>query len=84
MATTEVERHAGVDITAVPSAQWGWSAINHRTWQIAGAGAVTFLLLMLRGNHIGHIEDVFLFIFAALSTVFLVRDIVGRRRGSLR
>lgn len=84
MASTEVERHAGVDTADVPSAQWGWSAINHRTWYVVGFGIVTFLLLTLRGNHVGHVEDVFVVIFAAAALIVLVRDIVGRRRGSLR
>ncbi len=84
MVSTEVERHTGVDTADVPSAEWGWSTINHRAWHIAGAGAVVFLLLMLRGNHIGHVEDVFLVAFASLALVVLVRDIWGRRRGSIR
>ena len=39
---------------------------------------------MLRGNHVGHVEDVYLFVFAALALFVLVRDIWGRRRGWLR
>lgn len=83
MASTEVERQ-GVDTAEVPSAAWGWSAINHRTWHMVGLGIVGFLLLMLRGNHVGHIEDYFLLAFAALSLVVVLRDIIGRKRGWLR
>ena len=36
MASTEVERAGGVDIADVPSANWGWSNINHRNWRVAG------------------------------------------------
>lgn len=84
MASTEVERHTGVDPVEVPSAAWGWSAINYRTWYIVGLCIVGFLLLMLRGNHIGHVEDYFLLGFAALSLIVVVRDFIGRKRGWLR
>lgn len=83
MASTEVQRHS-VDTAEVPSAAWGWSAINYRTWHIVGLGIVGFLLLMLRGNHVGHVEDYFLIAFAALSLFVVVRDILGRKRGKLR
>jgi hypothetical protein len=43
-----------------------------------------FLLAMLRGNHVGHIEDIFLIGFAAVALFALVRDIWGRRRGWIR
>lgn len=84
MVSTEVERRGGVDTVEVPSAAWGWSAINYRTWHIVGLGIVGFLLLMLRGNHIGHVEDYFLLGFAALSLFVILRDMIGRKRGWLR
>jgi len=83
VAGTEVER-PGVDPVEVPSAAWGWSAINYRTWHIVGFAIVGFLLLMLRGNHIGHVEDYFVLGFAALTLFVVVRDIIGRNRGWLR
>ena len=84
MASTEVEHYNGVDVAEVPSAAWGWSRINHRAWHITGVGSVIFLLAMLRGNHVGHIENWFLIGFAILALVVLVRDIWGRRRGWIR
>ena len=84
MASTEVEHFAGVDTAEVPSAAWGWSKINYRTWQYIGAFGILFLLAMLRGNHVGHVEDWFLIGFAALSLAFLVRDLWGRHRGWIR
>lgn len=84
MASTEVERRTEVDTAEVPSAAWGWSRINHRTWHIVGLGIFAFLLLMLRGNHVGHVEDWFLIGFAALVLVVVVRDMWGRRRGWLK
>lgn len=84
MASTEVEHFNGVDVAEVPSAAWGWSRINYRTWRITGLIIVIFLLAMLRGNHVGHVENVFLIGFAVLTAVVLIRDVWGRRRGWLR
>jgi Protein of unknown function (DUF2631) len=84
VASTEVERYAGVDTADVPSAQWGWSKQNPRTWHIVGLFMVGFLLLMLRGNHVGKVEDWFLIAFAVLTLAVIIRDIWGRRRGWIR
>jgi hypothetical protein len=87
VASTEVERSSGVDgvdIADVPSANWGWSRINHRTWHIVGLSIVFLLLMMLDGNHVGHIENLWLIGFALLTLFFVVRDWWGRRRGWLR
>lgn len=85
MASTEVEHYDGVDVAEVPSAAWGWSRINHRTWYITGVFIVGLLLAMvLFRNHNGHVEDWFVYAFAALTLVVLVRDVRGRRRGQIR
>ena len=84
MPNTEVEPFTGVDEAEVPSAQWGWSRINHRTWYVTGFLIFGFLLAMLRGNHVGHVEDWYLIGFAVVALFVLVRDIWGRRRGWLR
>ena len=57
VASTEVEHFDGVDPAEVPSAAFGWSKINYRTWHVVGLFAFGFLLAMLRGNHVGHVED---------------------------
>jgi len=84
VASTEVERHTGVDVEDVPSAEWGWSQENHRLIHIGGLLSAAFLLLMLRGNHVGHVEDWFLIGFAALIVVAVGRDWWLRRRGWIR
>jgi hypothetical protein len=84
VASTEVDHYDGVDVAEVPSAAWGWSRIKHRTWYATGAFGFVFLLAMLRGNHVGRIENIFLIVFAALVLFVLVRDIWGRRRGWIR
>jgi len=75
VASTEVEHFNGVDVAEVPSAAWGWSRINHRTWHAVGLVGFIFLLAMLRGNHVGHVENWYLIGFAALALVVLVRDL---------
>ena len=41
MASTEVERHTGVDVEEVPSAEWGWSKENPRVIQLGGPSSFT-------------------------------------------
>jgi hypothetical protein len=84
VATTEVERHPGVDVEEVPSAEWGWSKENHKLIHIGGLMAAGFLLAMLFGNHVGHVEDAFLISFAFLVLFAVGRDWWLRRRGWIR
>lgn len=86
MANTEVERHTGVDEEDVPSANWGWSYENHRLVQIGGILSAFFLLAMVHwapgwGNHVGKVEDIFLFFFAFVILTFVIRDWWLRKRG---
>jgi uncharacterized membrane protein YdcZ (DUF606 family) len=84
MANTEVERHTGVDVEEVPSANWGWSKENPRLIHIGGILSAIFLLLMMHGNHVGHVEDVFLVFFAVVIFGIVIRDWWMRRRGWTR
>ncbi len=84
MANTEVERHTGVDVEDVPSANWGWSKENHRVIHIGGILAAIFLVAMTHGNHQGHVEDIFLIGFALAILTFVIRDWWLRRRGWTR
>jgi hypothetical protein len=84
VASTEVERYTGVDVEDVPSAEWGWSGENHKLIHIGGLLSAAFLLLMMRGNHVGHIEDWFLIVSAALVVIAVARDWWLRRRGWIR
>jgi hypothetical protein len=81
VANTEVERHTGVDVEDVPSAEWGWSKENYKVIHIGGLLSATFLLVMMHGNHVGHVEDGFLIVFAVLIYVAVARDWWLRRRG---
>jgi hypothetical protein len=79
VASTEVERHTGVDVEDVPSAEWGWSKENPRLQQIGGLLVAGFLLAMMHGNHKGHVEDYFLIGFAALVVAVVARSWYVRR-----
>ena len=83
MATTEVERHTGVDTADVPSAAWGWSGDAPRLWHVVGVLMAAFLLAMIDGNHVGHVEDYTLAAFAGLILIVTGRDWFLRRRGRI-
>ncbi|MGB0971412.1 MAG: DUF2631 domain-containing protein [Mycobacterium sp.] len=84
MASTEVERHTGVDVEEVPSAEWGWSKENPRIKQVGGLLAAGFLLLMMHGNHVGHVEDWFLIGFAAFTLAVVARSWYVERNAATR
>jgi Protein of unknown function (DUF2631) len=81
VVSTELDRTNGVDVEDVPSAAWGWSKENHKMIQIGGVLAALFMLAMLRGNHVGKIEDIFLVGFAVVVLGVVARDWWLRRRG---
>jgi hypothetical protein len=84
MASTEVERSSEVDVADVPSANWGWTKINYRNWHLTGLFIVFLLFMFLDGNHVGHVEDLYVIGFALLALFFVVRDWWGHRRGWLK
>ncbi len=84
MAGTEVDRYNEVDPADVPSAAWGWSKLNYRTWYAIGIFIVLFMLAMIHGNHGGRVEDWFLVAFAAGTAGIILRDWWLRRRGLKR
>ncbi len=51
---------------------------------IGGLLSAAFLLVMMHGNHVGHIEDAFLIVFAVLIVIAVVRDWWLKRRGWIR
>lgn len=84
MGNTEVERYNGVDVEDVPSAKWGWSTENPRVLHIIGIFAALFLVTMTHGNHVGHVEDIFLIFFAVVILGIVARDWIARSRGWYR
>lgn len=84
MASTEVERHTGVDVEDVPSAEWGWSKENPRVKRIALLLGAAFLLSMLHGNHTGRVEDYFVVGFAVLVLAVVARSWYVERNSDTR
>ena len=66
------EVHNGVSTLDEPSAAWGWHHIGQNAVQIVGWISVFVLLGYNFGNHKGHVETIFLFVFAALIAVGLL------------
>ena len=62
-----------------PSAAWGWSGAFPKATRIAGWTVAVIMLLLLIGNHRGHIEDIWLVVFFLGLVGVLVRDILRRR-----
>jgi hypothetical protein len=81
VVSTELDKTDGVDVEDVPSAAWGWSKENHKLIQIGGIISALFMLAMLRGNHVGKVEDFFVVGFALLVLGVVARDWWLRRRG---
>jgi uncharacterized membrane protein YhhN len=54
---------------------------NAKAARIGAVGTIVILLLMLCGNHRGHIEDIFLVVTAALLALALVGDWLLRKNG---
>jgi len=84
VVSTELDKTDGVDVEDVPSAAWGWSKENHKLIQIGGIVSALFILAMLRGNHVGKVEDIFLVGFAIVILGVVARDWWLRRRGWTR
>jgi hypothetical protein len=61
----------------------GWSGDAPRLWHVVGVLIAVFLLLMIIGNHVGHVEDYTLAVFAALILIVTGRDWYLRRRGRI-
>ncbi len=80
-------RHAGDDTgPARPSdvapeqpEDWGWHHEWRRSTPIIGWVATVSLLLMIFGNHIGHVEDLWLIGVAAVMALLLIRGRLKRR-----
>jgi len=55
-----------------------------KLWRWLAVASIVSLLLMAVGNHEGHVEDLFLFVIAALLAVALAWDALQRRYGVKR
>ncbi|NUS43198.1 MAG: DUF2631 domain-containing protein [Mycobacteriaceae bacterium] len=67
-------------VAEVPSHAWGWSGESPKAFRIAAVVVALLMLAMLRGNHVGHVEDLYLIGFAAALLAVVGRDIIRSRR----
>lgn len=67
------------DPSTEPSAAWGWHGTFPRSARVGGWATAAILLLMMIGNHRGHVEDLWLAGLAVVVVVVLVRDQLRRR-----
>ena len=70
----------GVDPADEPSAEWGWHGGFPRGALVAGWFSVFALLIMLIGNHQGHVEDIWLVVIAVVMAFALIRKTIHSRR----
>lgn len=79
---SEVEKRPAnaVDPHDEPSVDWGWHGSFPRATRIMGWLTAIAMFLMLIGNQVGHVEDIFLVIIGAGMVVLLLIDIARRRR----
>lgn len=68
-----------VDLAEEPSARWGWHGEYPKLNRWIAVAAIVSLLSMLIGNHKGHIEDVWLIVFASFTALWLAVDIISKR-----
>nr|WP_246098202.1 DUF2631 domain-containing protein [Rhodococcus spelaei] len=71
---------AHVDTAEVPSAAWGWSGEAPRLFRFLGWFFAVFLVVYMKGNHEGKVEDLWLGGLALFIVFMLVRDIIRRRK----
>lgn len=86
VASTDLEPKSGHEVAQStvspqdePSAEWGWHGSFPRGRQIAGWFAAAACFLMLIGNQVGHIEDIYLIITGTILVLLLIWDLAKRR-----
>lgn len=74
----------GVSSDQEPSVEWGWHGHYPRVAQFAGFAVAAICLIMLRGNHVGQQENIWLVViaiaFASLSILSILRERRAWRR----
>jgi hypothetical protein len=80
LAERDSHTPATVDPEDEPSAQWGWHGSFPRGSVIMGWISAVIILLMLIGNHQGHIEDIYLVVIGVGMILLLIRHTAKARR----
>ncbi len=85
MASTEVDT---IDTGWVredpeaPSARFGWSGTAPRTYAIASFISGLIMFAMIKGNHIGHVEDIFLIVIGTVLIIYPLYMLWRERKNS--
>lgn len=81
MATADLDRPSlsKVDLAEAPSRDWGWTADFTIAKRVAWFAVIVSLLAMIKGNHKGHVEDLYLIFFTGLIIIGLAYGVVSRR-----
>ncbi|HEX7658666.1 MAG TPA: DUF2631 domain-containing protein [Pseudonocardiaceae bacterium] len=79
---TEVEKRPRqtVDPNEEPSADWGWHGHFPVATQVIGWFVTLLIFLMLIGNQVGHVEDIWLVCIGAGLVILLLIDLARKRR----
>lgn len=88
MAGKAVEKQQRADVGAVdprdePSAEWGWHGTFPKATRLAGWFSAFALFIMLIGNHVTAMEDIWLIALGSSVVIALLYD-ARRRRTSWR
>ncbi|HJC30122.1 MAG TPA: DUF2631 domain-containing protein [Candidatus Dietzia intestinipullorum] len=62
----------GISSVDEPSVTWGWHQHSRKVGVAVGGFFVLFLLGMLFGNHLGHVEDIWLVAMAVFLAIWMV------------
>ncbi|HJE91990.1 MAG TPA: DUF2631 domain-containing protein [Dietzia timorensis] len=66
----------GISSIDEPSVNWGWHGFNRKFGNAVGISFAVFMLLMLFGNHIGNVENIYLVSIAI--AVFVIMAIATK------
>jgi hypothetical protein len=78
-----IVRAGETPITHERPEDWGWHGEAGRTSRVLGVVMIVFLLVMIKGNHEGHVEDLWLIGCALAILVSLIWD-TRRRKNAWR
>lgn len=82
MASTEVEQ---IDTGWVredpdaPSARFGWSGTAPRTYAVSAFVVGIILFCMIVGNHVGHVEDIWLGVIGGVLILYAGYKMIPRK-----
>ena len=74
----------GISSLDEPSVEWGWHKHSVKIGWAVGGFFVLFLLGMLFGNHIGHVEDIWLIALAVILLIWMASSMRPKKAKPVR